>query len=187
MRKILTMEEEEETIVKEIIVPTLKPCIICGTKVPVDKDTDFVVCSIKHQEEWKKREDEKNKKFTEKPTKTQTKKLIKETNGDPEAKKHGIVVIKKSTKIMLFAAVIILLTLLTIQVFWFNSSISDIADKNTTIEVNTPITVNSPDIPITNTYNNPISVNLNISLSEEMAQEIADEVIQIINNTNFTQ
>lgn len=174
------MEKELEGIdeIKDIEIekkPELNPCLICGKK------TTGQVCSQKHQDEWIEKQ---------KPSKKETKELIKESNNDPEAKRHKVKAMKKSTYIMLWVFASICLILFMTQVVWSNTNLSNFIEtqiNKTGIEVNNNITVNSPDIPITNNYENNSTVNINIDIGDEIADTIASDIIEIINNTNFTQ
>lgn len=198
-------EVKEIEIEKKPEKKPLKKCLICG------KETTGEVCSPEHQTEWVRRNNEKMEKekikeketiekndpyknpeaLTEKePTKQETKELIEEANNDPESKRHGLVIMKKSTKVMLWTFMGIFLILFATNMVWSNVNMNNFvkSQNETKIEVNTPVTVNAPDIPITNNYEtkNNNTVNVNIDLSEDIAKSIADDVIDMINNTNFT-
>lgn len=180
------MEETNEVDeVKEIILEKkqeLKPCLICEKKTTGD------VCSLEHQEEWVRREAEKEKKKEEKKeAKKEAKKEIRK-EAEVEINPTPKVEMKKSTKIMIWSAIGLVSILLLVNIFWFNSNWSDMSEKdfNTTVEVNTTVNVDSPEIPITNNYENNNTVNVNIDLNDELAQIIADRVIDIINNTNLS-
>ena len=165
--------------VKEIELPKIRPCAVCGKKVE-SPGSDLVVCNQDCMNEWKRREDEKNQKKVESNQSQEA-----ET---PKEKKTKIVEIKKSTKIIYLICIGLFVTLILFNIFWFNSNLSNLSDNdfNSTIEVNTPITVNPPTVPITNNYQNSNPVNININLSDDIVHRIADEVIEIIINTNFT-
>lgn len=175
------MEETNNNVdeVKEMILekkPELKECLICGKK------TTGEVCSLEHQKEWIKREAEKEVKKKIKEDKKEEPKENNNNNNNPKIK------IKKSVKIMIWSTIGLISILLLINIFWFNSSISNIADSNfnTTVEVNNTVNVDSPEVPITNNYEHNSTINVNIDLNDELAQIIADRVLDIINNTNLS-
>ena len=158
----------------------MNTCIICGKMVPLEGKN--IVCGQKHLDEWKRREAEKKNK----PKKREAKDLIEKVNEDPEIKKNGVVAIKKSKKIFLYVCISVLAILLIVNSFWFNVNLGKLVDKdvNTSIEVNTPIDIAAPNVPVE--VNNPVNVYLNISLTDDIAEQISDQVIGIINSTNFT-
>lgn len=184
MRKSKNMEDTEKPDeVKEIELPKAKqPCAACGKMVTPPENpkskSRLLVCDANCMDVWKKKNEKKD----------EAKEIIEEANNSQEAKKHRITAMKKSTKTILIVSIGALIFLLLINMFWFNASLSKIAgkDMNSSMEVNTPVTVNSPDIPITNNYENNNPVTVQIDISDEIADIIADEVISIINSTNFT-
>lgn len=114
---------------------------------------------------------------------------IKEFNNNPNTKKLGVIAIKKGTYLGIWIFIGLVFLILTIGMIWFNVSFTK---KDFT--TNVPITNNMPEIPINienNNTNNFENINQNnytiinqIEIGNEMAEIIADKVLEIINNTN---
>jgi len=118
-----------------------------------------------------------------KPTRQETRQLIREANNEPEAIRHKVKAIKKSTYVMIWVTIGILLMLL----IWTNTIFS-LKDFATIINITNDHTINV-DNPTTNNLNNTFTIinenNLNIpdDVIENITEEIADKIISELNNT----
>jgi len=123
------------------------------------------------------------------PTRKEKKQFIKESNKEPEAKKYGAKVMKKSTYIMIWITIGILISLLV----WSNTvfSLKDFSpDNNFTINNDHTINVDSPDVttPINNNFTiiNENKMEIPQDIINNITKEIADKIILELNSTNLT-
>jgi len=117
-------------------------------------------------------------------TKQEVKEIIKQANKDPEAKRVGARVMRKSTYTMIWATIGVLVLLL----IWSNTVFS-LKDFSPEVNINNDHKIETT-IPTTNNNNFTINNENNIEISKDvinnMTKEIADKVILKLNLTNST-
>ena len=124
----------------------------------------------------------------EKPTYKEKKEYIKESNEHPEAKRYGVKAMKKSTYIMMWVTIGIILSLL----IWSNTvfSIKDFSPQNNFTINNNP-TIETTVPTTNNNHNNFTIVNENqLTISDDklnnLSESIADKILLELNLTNST-
>lgn len=122
----------------------------------------------------------------QKPTRKQ---VFQNFNDDPKTKHFGAIAVPRSVYIFLWVALILIVLLLAVNVFWSNINVS-------TGKMKGDVSVNVPERSMNATFNNldytnytiPVKVDNNVTLiinvGDEIAKKIADEVRKIINGTN---
>lgn len=119
------------------------------------------------------------------------KEVFNNFNNDPRTKSFGAIAISRRTYTFLWIAIIVVITLLAINVFWSNINVAIGKMKG---DIN--VEVNVPERPVNVTavdndqyhmnYTIPVEVNNNITLEVDVGDGIADkiagEVIDIINS-----
>lgn len=124
-----------------------------------------------------------------KPSRRETRQLIRESNQDPDALRHKVRVMKKSTYVMMWVSIAILIALLT----WSNITFSlkdftpDVAVTNDhTINVD-PTIANNVTIPTQNQNNFTIINENNLQIPEDIIENISRDIAErIISEVNWT-
>jgi len=126
--------------------------------------------------------------YQQPPTKKETRKLIRETNTDPEAERHGLRVMKKST----YIAIWVLVGILVLSLIWTNTifSLKDFGTNITIMDENI-INVDTPDInittPIQNQNNFTIINENNLHIPQDVIDNMTQEIINgVIEGVNIT-
>lgn len=157
--------------INDIEIEKTYPCLICG------KRTTGRVCSTACQNEWKRRNQNPPKKLPvetmgSQPTTIQQPQKF----NPPDTRGHRTIKKKTFWTIIGFAIFICIILFASILVYSGK-------DYGTTIDINTSINVTPSKTNITNTYNNDYNHTINVYLDyKEIAEMIADEVLEIINN-----